>query len=217
MSKKRILCYGDSNTWGFSPFDGHRQEKRWTRSLNLDNAEIIEEGLNSRTAAGYDVFQPHKCGYPDFIRALQSHQPLDLIVLMLGTNDLKACYHYPAVQIANALRAFVREWQNPSLWEAYPRPELLIVAPIHLSDNLAQLEGTGGGFDAYSLEQSHLLAGAIEKAIEPYPVHFLNGSKYAVASKVDGLHMDEENHQKLACAITQKIGEILLDSKFLAG
>ena len=49
IQKKRILCYGDSNTWGFSPYDGHRQARRWTRLLNLDQTEIIEEGLNSRT------------------------------------------------------------------------------------------------------------------------------------------------------------------------
>lgn len=213
MNKKRILCYGDSNTWGFSPVDGHRQKRRWTRLLDLEQAEIIEEGLNSRTAVGFDVFQPHKCGYPDFIRALQTHMPLDLVVVMLGTNDLKACYHYPAIQIANGLRAFVRDFLNPALWETSPMSQLLIVSPIHLSDSIAAKSGPGGTFNEESVRQSHLLADEIKAAIEPYPVHFFDASLAAEPSEADGLHMDEENHEKLAEAMRKEILRILPELK----
>ncbi|MCI9040972.1 GDSL-type esterase/lipase family protein [Dubosiella newyorkensis] len=209
IQKKRILCYGDSNTWGFSPYDGHRQARRWTRLLNLDQTEIIEEGLNSRTAIGYDIFQPHKCGYPDFIRALQTHSPLDLVIVMLGTNDLKTCYHYPAVQIANGLRAFVREFLNPTLWESSPMPQLMIVAPILLGEQIPVLGGVAAGFNEYSFEQSKLLSSEIQNAIAPYPVHFFDASTIAFASEADGLHMDEENHQKLAFALRKAILDIL--------
>lgn len=148
-----------------------------------------------------------------FKTMLSSHKPLDLVVLMLGTNDLKSPYHNSARNIALGLREYVRQWTNPSLYEDSPMPALLIVSPIHLGDHLPELAGEGGSFNEYSLKQSHLLAGEIEKAIEPYrkdfPVHFLDASQFAGPSQEDGLHMLEEEHRKLADAISRKIRDIL--------
>ena len=89
-----------------------------------------------------------------------------------------------------------------------PTPALLVVAPILLADHLPELQGPGGTFDAYSVEQSKLLADEIQNAIAPYPVYFLDASKYAQASDFDGIHMDEANHQMLAQALSHKIQEI---------
>lgn len=210
---RRILCFGDSNTWGFSPHEYKRLDSRWTRRLDLPEGafEIIEEGLCSRNAVCIDTFQPEKCGFRDFTMAIQSHHPLDLIIVMLGTNDLKACYHSTARFIANGIRQYVREYMNPTLFEGMPAPEMLVIAPVLLHEKLPAIEGEGGTFDARSVQQSRLLADHIRQAIEPYPVHFMNAADYARASDLDGLHMDKENHALLARAISQKIQEILPD------
>ncbi|OLU36257.1 GDSL-type esterase/lipase family protein [Ileibacterium valens] len=207
--KKRILCYGDSNTWGFSPEEYKRMDERWTRnlSLNKDQVEIIEEGLNGRNAVCIDTFQPEKCGFKDFKRALISHQPLDLIVLMLGTNDLKSSYHSSARFIANGIRQYVCEYLNPTLFEGMPKPELLVISPILLDETLPEIVGPAGNFNSYSVAQSKLLAQEIKQAIAPYPVHFMNAAEFASPSKIDGIHMDEKNHGLLAKAITKKIQE----------
>lgn len=211
--KKRILCFGDSNTWGYSPKEYKRMDERWTRNLDFepDEIEVIEEGLSGRNAVCFDTHQPEKCGFPDFKMAIMSHHPLDLIIVMLGTNDLKSSYHSSANYIAHGLRAYVRVYLNPTLFEGMPVPEMLIISPILLDEDLPQLEGEGGGFNQYSVDQSRLLADRIKEAIAPYPVHFLDAAQYAKASKIDGIHMDEENHLKLAAAVSEKIREIFKD------
>lgn len=211
---KRILCYGDSNTWGFSPVDGHRMKERWTRCLMeaLPEAEILEEGLNGRNAVCKDPHLPEKCGFDSFKMMLMSHKPLDLVILMLGTNDLKAAYHCSALYIAHGLREYIRTWMNPTLYEDSQKPKLLVVAPVELGKNLVLLEGEGGGFDENSLKQSACLAGRIQADCEGYSVTFFDASKAAEASEEDGLHMNEENHRKLAEALLPVI-ESLLDQE----
>lgn len=211
---KRVLCYGDSNTWGFSPKDGHRMDERWTRLLAAKNPEleVLEEGLNSRNAVCKDAHMPEKCGFDSFKMMLMSHKPLDLIILMLGTNDLKVTYHCSAKYIAQGLREYIRTWMNPTLYEDTPRPQLLILAPILLGDGLPEKEGVSGNFDARSLEQSEHLAEEIRKICDEYPVAFFDASLYAKASELDSLHMDEANHQQLAEALSIKVRDLLSDS-----
>ena len=106
----------------------------------------------------------------------------------------------------------VREWMNPTLYEGTKQPQLLVVSPILLGDNLADLEGEGGGFNRYSMEQSRLLWEELQAALAPYPVTLLNAADFAEASSLDGLHMDEENHARLAAAIGSTLQEMLADS-----
>lgn len=207
--KKRILCFGDSNTWGFSPADGTRMDNRWTRLLDLDNAEILEEGLNSRNAFSMDEYAPEKCGIHAFKMMLMSHKPLDAVVVMLGTNDLKAHYHNTARNIACGLREYVRLYLNPTLYEGVPMPKLLIVSPIHFGDEIEQREGEGGMFDGRSLQQSKLLAKEIEAALAGYPVEFLDAAQFAKPSNIDCIHMNEENHALLAKGISDKLSKML--------
>jgi len=116
---KTILCYGDSNTWGYNPATGGRfsRDKRWTRVLVqelVDGYYVIEEGLNGRTTALSDPIEgPHKNGKEYLVPCLESHQPLDLVTIMLGTNDLKKRFSLSAFDIANGagvLVDIVRQW-----------------------------------------------------------------------------------------------------------
>ena len=111
MNKKRILCFGDSNTWGYIPNTNYlrfSEEERFPKVLQKilgSNFEIIEEGLNSRTLVSEDT-RPNKQGRNGssyLIPCLDSHDPLDLVILMLGTNELKEVFQNSAQQIGNLL------------------------------------------------------------------------------------------------------------------
>ena len=94
---KNILCFGDSNVYGYMPGDGHRypRDVRWTGALEQllgPGYHVIEEGLNGRTTAFVDNLQPWSCGLGAFAAALRSHAPLNAVFIMLGTNDTKHRY-----------------------------------------------------------------------------------------------------------------------------
>ena len=206
----RILCIGDSNTWGYCPGLGTRHEKRWTRLLGewFPEDEVIEEGLCGRTAAAMDYIKPERCGLDSLKAILMSHKPVDLVIIMLGTNDLKTSFHLSAKYIASAVKEYIKIIRNPYQWDKYPVPEVLIVSPVVFRDNICAKEGPGGNFDIWSLEQSGLLAGEMKKVCAEYHAYFLNAADFAEASETDAIHMDAENHRKLAEGLAEKIREI---------
>lgn len=94
VNAKRVLCFGDSNTWGYIPASGKRHPVgiRWTTLLQEklgSDFEVIEEGLNSRTTDMNDPKHVGKNGLAYLRPCLETHDPIDLIILMLGTNDMK--------------------------------------------------------------------------------------------------------------------------------
>lgn len=206
----RILCMGDSNTWGHNPADGMRIVNRWPKVLQemMPEHEIIEEGLNGRTVISPDYQKPERCGMSALKMLLMTHQPLDLVILMLGTNEFKREFNGKADYIAGGIREYIKIIRNPYQWEKYPVPDILVISPVHLGDQIAQMRGPGGNFDADSLLQSRLLAGALAKVCDAYGAHFMDAADYAQASGIDGIHMDEENHRKLAAAVCEKIKEL---------
>lgn len=206
----RILCIGDSNTWGYNPENGQRLEKRWTRLLGkmLPEDEIIEEGLSGRTLISIDCEKRELCGIESLRMILMTHTPIDLILVMLGTNELKTVFHTNARFIARGVREFIRTIKNPFLWEKAYIPRVLVISPILLRDDIREREEFYTGFDENSIEQSGHMAEEIGKMCETYGVDFMNAADYAKASGIDGIHMDEENHRKLAEAICRKINEL---------
>lgn len=206
----RILCIGDSNTWGYIPGVGLRHEKRWTQLLReaFPDDEIIEEGLCGRTAICMEAGWKELCGIESLKGILLSHAPIDLVIIMLGTNDLKTVFHANARYISDGLEEYIKIIKNPYLWKRFLVPEILIVSPVELSECIVEKEGTAGNFDRYSVEQSRLLAAEIEKVCREYQAEFLNASDYAKVSETDGIHLDSENHRRLSQGIAEKIKKI---------
>ena len=106
---KKILCYGDSNTWGYNPHTELRYPRavRWTGVLQrgLGPAyHVIEEGLNGRTTVWDDPIEGYKSGKEYLVPCLETHKPMDLVVIMLGTNDLKHRFSLTAFDIATGRR-----------------------------------------------------------------------------------------------------------------
>lgn len=205
----RILCIGDSNTWGYNPVDGMRHEKRWTKvlaELMPENA-IVEEGLNGRTLLSVDSIK-ERCGITSLKMLLMSHKPIDCVVIMLGTNELKKFFECSPSHIANGLEEFIKTIRQPELWNRFYIPKILIVSPILIRDELIEKGDVFGDFDENSVIQSKNIAPAILNVCNEHNVDFMNAAEYAEASIVDCVHMDEENHEKLGKAIYLKLKEI---------
>ncbi|MFZ4768284.1 MAG: GDSL-type esterase/lipase family protein, partial [Roseimicrobium sp.] len=136
---KTILCYGDSNTWGFVPESiteafprRHPRDVRWTGVLQRElGAEyhVIEEGQNGRTTVHDDPINLHRNGRTYLPACLESHKPIDLVVLMLGTNDLKAMFGLSAPEIAAGAGQLATVILRSDTGPHATAPKILLVAP----------------------------------------------------------------------------------------
>ncbi len=201
---KKIVCFGDSNTWGHNPIDKSRfdEKTRWPKLLANSlgaSYEVIEEGLNGRCAAFVDEVKPFRHGLSSLRMLLETHQPLDTIIIMLGTNDLKANFNANAVAISNGIKEMVQIIQNKAIYlPQYTIPEIIIVSPILLNEEGFHQERTREQFNEQSIQTAKKLAHYYEEIANTYNCQFINAATYAKASAIDGIHMDEENHRKLS-------------------
>lgn len=204
---KRILCFGDSNTYGHDPADGSRLERRWTRIIRGiigDSYEIIEEGLCGRTTVfSVDTNQDGWEGSTIIKPVLATHKPFDLLIIMLGTNDLLLGANAKPQDSANGIERLIH------MARECVDSDILIISPIHIDEAVKDSEIFSvlyGGERAVKLSKE--LAPLYEEKAKNNGCYFMDASKFAKASPKDGVHMDSVNHEKLAYAIADKIKEI---------
>lgn len=202
---KRILCFGDSNTYGHNPLDASRLENRWTRMIAADlGDEIIEEGLCARTTvfeSGQD--SPMCVGERMLEGVILTHKPFDLLIIMLGTNDLIKGCGADIEASAAGLDKLITIAES-----TYPDAQILVVSPIQIDPSVVDNSTFGDIYGERGVELSKSFARYYKPVAEKHGCHFMNAADYAKASKLDGVHMDEANHRKLADAIEDKIREI---------
>lgn len=195
-----ILCYGDSNTWGYIPGSGGRYRKnlRWTGVLQNKLGEgynIIEEGLNGRTTVFDD---PYTIGYQRngkkiLANCLMSHKPLDMILIMLGTNDLKRIYNANPYEIAKGIDALIQIVKSLSCGnDNNVSPEIRIISPPALG-NLSEFADQFVG----ASNKINLLPKEYKRVADVNSVLFFNATEKIKGSNIDGVHLDEKNHQRL--------------------
>lgn len=211
---RRILCYGDSNTWGYIPVSGERYapDVRWTgvaqRLLGSDYT-LIEEGLNGRTTVYENLLSPGRNGLTYLLTCLVSQKPLDMVVVMLGTNDLRWTDGLGAAEGARTLVKQIRLYSH--LEENTPifvnGPRILLVAPI-LACECDEGDNETVRLRAYP-QKSQDFARAYEKVAREMGLDFLDAARYAQPSRKDGIHMEPEAHRALGEAMAQKIREMM--------
>lgn len=207
---KSVLCYGDSNTWGYDPQTGERHpyENRWT-TVAADalgsGYRIIPEGLNGRTTVLEDTIEPWRNGLTYLRPCLVSHKPLDGVVIMLGTNDTKARFAVPASDIARGMRQLVRAVQTSETGLGNGAPRVGIVAPAHIRP-----ETSFGEMFAGAHKRSVALAEEYRLVAEELGVPFLDAAAHVECSYPDGIHLDREGHRIVGEAIAPWIRERLL-------
>lgn len=211
MGEKTILCYGDSLTWGSDPATGgrHLKESRWPEVLaaGLSDVEVITDGLRGRTTA-YDehLSDSDRNGARTLPTALYCHAPLDLVILMLGSNDMKPHIAGTAVAAMQGIRRLVHIVQNHVPGPGMSKPKVLVVSPPPICK-------TGDAFYAEMLkggnEQSQHLAKLYKQVADEQGGYFFDGGSVAVTSPIDGVHLDEENTIKLGYALVPIVQQIL--------
>ncbi len=210
---KNILCYGDSNTWGFDPATGNRiiYNKRWSGVLqnNLGaDFNVIEEGLNGRTTVWDDPLHGgFKNGKEYLTPCLASHKPLDLVILFLGTNDLKTRFSLSASEVTSGIQVLVNMVLNSNSGIDEASPQLLLVSPPLIGEVPAssrfceEFEG--------ACEKSRKLGPYFKEVAREYNLEFLDASDIVKASEIDGIHLDMDQHIKLGHSMAEKVLEIL--------
>lgn len=205
---KRIVCFGDSNTFGHDPKDGSRLDKRWTRLIRPmlgDGYEIIEEGLCGRTTVfpigaepdgweGSTVIKPVVC----------THKPFDLLIIMLGTNDLLIDTGADIDDSARGMETLIK------MTRECVDARILIISPVLIDESVKDSEifAPKYGYDRGCV-LSKQFAAKFREAADNNGCEFMNAAEFAKASPLDGVHMDPDNHAKLARAIADKIKDIL--------
>ena len=210
---KRVLCFGDSNTWGYIPGTGERFEysKRWTGILanSLEGKySILEEGLNGRTIADDDPFHPGRNGLKYLLPCMESHKPFDIIIIFLGTNDLKYYFSNSIQRISTNMQKMIQSIKNGQYGYHDKIPDIILLPVPHTFDNVM----INSSFRD-SREKSISLTREYQNISRIMHCHFLDITNKIKVSKIDGIHLNEKNHFKLASLLFKKINELELDSK----
>lgn len=198
---KTILCYGDSNTWGNVPRSDERYPRdiRWPGALqNLlgKDYEVVSEGLCGRTLVAADPAKPHRTGITHLQAIVESADPIDGIVIMLGTNDVKNTYDLTPAEIAGHLLQTIELIRN--IKDLEKNPKILVVCPppviVPETNDLDPRMMPG-------LEAFKILPNLYKEVAQRHDCSFLNAADYISSSKIDGYHLDAEAHLKLADVI----------------
>lgn len=203
-----ILCYGDSNTWGYRPDTGGRYSihERWPgvlRDALGDGYHVIEEGLNGRTTVHDDPFQPGRNGLVYLGPCLRSHAPLELVVLMLGTNDLKPCFSTTEYEIAKGISVLVEQTLHSGAGPAMRAPAILLIAPPLVAP-LPAIEAEMPGATA----RSRQFARHFRAVADLYGCRFLDAAQVVEPSPLDGAHLDREEQRKLGLAVAEVVRQM---------
>ncbi|NLG93487.1 MAG: SGNH/GDSL hydrolase family protein [Clostridiales bacterium] len=210
---RNVLCYGDSNTYGMIPGMTGRfpRDIRWTGVLQkLLGSEwyVIEEGLGGRTTVWDDPIEEFKNGKAYLLPCLDSHKPLDLVVIMLGTNDLKKRFSLSVCDIAYGMENLIKTILKSDAGTGGAAPQVLLVAPVPILDigsrDWRMLFGDG-------IENSRLLAEEYRRVACRNGIFYLNPGQEIEIGREDGLHYTPKGHRRMAELVAGKIHEIYPD------
>ena len=210
---KQIVFYGDSNTWGHNPETGGGRypfDVRFTGLLTarMTDCHICEEGVCGRTAVAEDALNEFRSGQRYLPCILNTHSPIDLLVIMLGTNDLKPKFALRAGEIGYGVEELLRIVRSPLVWHGEPVREVLIVSPIEVGAHVTTTD-MRFEFDETAAAKSKEMSGVLADVAARWGCHFLDAAKVAQPSAADAIHLDAAGHRAMADALEQKIREIL--------
>ena len=194
------MCYGDSNTWGRVPKAGrYPRSVRWTGVLqNLlgNEYDIISEGVGGRTFVVVDPEKPHITGITHLKSILHTHEPIDIVTIMLGTNDVKDKYGLSAEDISKHLD------ETLSLVKGEGIKNIIVICPPNI------VTAEDGNIHSSFVNGSKIfkvLPELFKEVSEKHNCCFINAEDHITSSKIDGFHFDPEGHQKLAEVLKSEV------------
>ncbi len=166
---------------------------------------VIEEGLGGRTTVWDDPVEDYKNGKKYLLPCLDSHKPLDLVIIMLGTNDLKTRFSVSAFDVSVAMENLVKTILKSDAEIDFQAPQVLLVTPVPIhSVNNPDLDQMLAGAE----EKSKMLAPYYEEIAKRNQIHYLNPEGMIEVNDVDGIHYTEKGHRQMAEMMVEKIREI---------
>ena len=210
---KTIVCFGDSNTHGYDSrtITRFNEDERWTGLLAKylgEGYSVKEEGLNGRTTMFSDITGEHRNGLSYLVACLETHEPIDLLIFMLGTNDTKEVFHASAEDIAKGMEKLIKKsMRHMSVWRNKPNIMILVPPAIDPQYEFAlEAQSMGKGCS----EKSKEIAPLYEALATKYRCHFLDvGNLEGIdVYPTDYLHLTLESHQILAKELADRIHEI---------
>ena len=211
MKTKTVLCYGDSNTWGYDAKTRDRfpYDKRWTSILESilgENFKVIAEGLCARTTVLDDPYEgENKNGKRYISLILETHRPIDCIILMLGTNDLKKKFNTSAWDIAQGAASLIDEIMKSGFFDQ-PAKNIILISPPEVG-NLTETDFEKLFED--SEEKSKELGKHFQETALTKNCSFIDSAKHIKPTPIDAIHLDEKAHAELAKVIADKVMEII--------
>jgi lysophospholipase L1-like esterase len=206
---RHVLCYGDSNTWGCIPLEGSEESRRlapddrWPGVLRQELGAgywVVEAGLNGRTTVWDDGLEPYRNGRELLLPTLLSHQPLDLVIIMLGTNDLKRRFGVSPAEIAEGAGMLADVVRTSACGPAGGAPHVLLICP----PPLGRLERFADEFEG-AQQKSRRLAGQFQAVAEMRSCRFLDAGAHISSSDTDGIHLDRQAHATLGHVVATAV------------
>jgi len=200
-----LLCFGDSNTWGYNPVTWERYPLniRWPGVLQNDLGEsyrVIEEGQNGRTAVESKIFAGFNTSKTDLVSSLANCCPLDLVILMLGTNDLLMRSSVSPNDVGKGIDALLDIIRNSGAGPGSSAPAVLLLAPPPIGSHSGETDALES-----AVTQSHLFAERYASIAADFDCAFLNTGEIVRSSEIDGSHLDASEHTKLGLAVAKRV------------
>lgn len=211
--KKRILCYGDSNTYGYIPTGGrYDEDTRWPMRLQRqlgDGYAVVEEGFNGRTCVFDDPVEGgYKSGVQFLPPCLMSHNPLDAVLIMLGTNDTKRRFGMTPMTIGQSMMQLVRTAKQYAINETGEASRVVVVAPPRILDNLPETRHAEC-FGEQAIAVSTGLPRELRRITKLMRCDFFDAGPFAEVSTLDAVHMTARGHLRLAEALADYLQKLL--------
>lgn len=209
--EKTILCFGDSNTWGWIPgTDGERFDSntRWTRLLAKKlgaGYNVVEMGQNGRTTVLDDPVELEKNGYKQILPAMDCASPLDTVIIMLGTNDCKERFGGNGFSIAISIGRVACKAKQTQLGVNGASPRVIIVNPAYIRDTYLLDDVTRPAFGDGAAERSRDIGKYLPAIAAKWNCDYMDANEYVHTSDIEGVHLPADQHALLAEAIYQKL------------
>jgi len=193
----KILCYGDSNTYGFIPGSGARYDKnsRWSGLLVQflpDKFEIIEEGMNNRTGFFKNPEGLKQSGGDYLPIFLQNNKDIDICILNLGTNDAQIFYNLNRENTKSGLLNLINSIKNVN-----KKTQIIIIPPVKITENILN-SWFSVMFDNSSIEKINNVFPFFEKTAKENNCLYFDFNKFTQPSEIDGLHYTKDAHKIIA-------------------
>jgi lysophospholipase L1-like esterase len=212
----QVLVYGDSLTWGIVPNTRQRLpfDQRWPgileNKLNESGRRVrlIEDCLNGRRTVWEDPFKQCRNGLVGLAQRIEMHSPLALVILMLGTNDFQFSHPYNnAWSAAQGIATLINEIRNAPIEPGMPVPLILVVCPPPIQTPRGPVAAKFAGAE----QRCAGLADAYRAVSSDLGCHFFDAASVTSSSRVDGIHLDADQHQALARALADVVNSILAE------